>query len=141
MKSTRAFFNYAVLALSCTLLVSCKSSGGDETDAPPVDQVTGTAPVIFGDPATSVVVGAQYLFLPEASDEDGDILTFSIENKPSWADFETTTGQLDGMPQSGDAGEYPDIVISVTDDNSVVSLAPFAITVSTPAGGGGGGGD
>ncbi len=141
MKNKRAFLNYAVLALSCTLLASCKSGGGDESEAPPVGQVTGTAPVIFGDPDTSVLVGAQYLFLPEATDEDGDILSFSIENKPSWADFETTTGQLQGVPQTGDAGEYPDIVISVTDDNSVVSLAPFAITVNAQSGGGGGGGD
>lgn len=138
MKSRKAFFNYAVLALTCTLLASCKSSGGDE-EAPPIDQVTGTAPVIFGDPATNSVVGSQYLFLPEASDEDGDILTFSIGNKPAWADFSTTTGQLQGTPQSADVGEYPDIVISVTDDNSVVSLPAFTITVTTSPQNDGGG--
>lgn len=140
MKTSKALFTYAVLALACTLLASCKSSGGDE-EAPPAGQVTGTAPVIFGDPATNVVVGAQYLFLPDASDEDGDILTFSIDGKPSWAAFDTTTGQLQGTPQSGDVGEYADIVISVTDGDSVVSLAAFTITVSTsPQGDGGGDG-
>ncbi|HET6629126.1 MAG TPA: putative Ig domain-containing protein [Woeseiaceae bacterium] len=139
MKTRKAFFNYAVLALTCTLLASCKSSGSDEEEAPPIDQVTGTAPVIFGDPETNVVVGSQYLFLPEASDEDGDILTFSIGNKPAWAEFNTTTGQLQGTPQSSDVGEYPDILISVTDDTSVVSLPAFTITVSTAPQGGGGG--
>ena len=142
MKSRKAFFNYAVLALTCTLLASCKSSGGDDEDAPPTGQVTGSAPVIFGDPATNAVVGSQYLFLPEASDADGDILSFSIGNEPDWADFNTTTGQLQGTPQSGDVGEYPDIVISVTDGDSVVSLAPFTVSVTTsPQGDGGDGGD
>jgi hypothetical protein len=142
MKSRKTFFNCAVLALTFTLLASCKSSGGDDEDAPPTDEVTGSAPVIFGEPATNVAVGSQYLFLPDASDEDGDVLTFSIDGEPDWAEFDTTSGQLQGTPQSGDVGEYPDIVISVTDGNSVVSLAPFTVTVTTsPQGGGGGGGD
>ena len=124
------FVNRAALALSCALLANCTSSGADE-EAPPVEQVTGSAPVIFGDPATSVVAGAQYLFVPEASDADGDILTFSIGNKPFWAEFDTTTGELRGLPQEADVGEYSDIVISAADGDSVVSLPAFAITVAT----------
>jgi hypothetical protein len=128
MKKTKVLSHYAVLALALTLLSSCKSS--EEAAEPPINEVTGAPPVIWGDPDTSVVVDAQYLFLPEASDEDGDILVFSIENKPEWAEFETTTGQLQGVPGSDDVGEYQGIVISVTDDTSVVSLPGFAITVN-----------
>lgn len=140
MKSKKAFFNYSVLALTCTLLASCKSSGGDE-ETPPTDEVTGSAPVIFGDPSTNAVVGSQYSFLPEASDDDGDILTFSIGNEPSWAEFDTATGRLQGVPQSGDVGEDRDILISVTDGNSVVSLPAFTIAVTTAPQGDDGGGD
>ena len=141
MKTRQAFRTFAVLALACTVLASCKSSGGGDDEAPPADQATGTAPVIFGEPATTVTVGAQYLFLPEASDDDGDILSFSITQLPSWAEFDTSTGQLQGVPQSGDVDEYADIVISVTDGDSVVSLPAFTITVTPAAGGGDGDGD
>lgn len=127
--------NYAALALCCALVAGCSSSGADEEvppdAAPPPQQVTGSAPVIFGDPATSLLVETQYLFVPEASDADGDILTFSIVNKPVWAEFDTSTGELQGIPQQDDVGEYPDIVISVTDDDSIVSLPAYTITVTT----------
>ncbi|TLZ01502.1 MAG: hypothetical protein E6K36_11440, partial [Gammaproteobacteria bacterium] len=43
------------------------------------------APVIGGTPSTNVVAGASYSFTPTAGDPDGDTLTFSIANQPSWA--------------------------------------------------------
>src|SRR5207302_7131247 len=49
------------------------------------------APVIGGTPSTNVVAGASYSFTPTASDPDGDTLTFSIANQPSWATFSSGT--------------------------------------------------
>ncbi len=129
------YASFAALAFSCALVASCSSSGADDElppeEAPPAEQVTGSAPVIFGDPETSLMAGTQYLFVPEASDADGDILTFSIVNRPAWAEFDTTTGELQGIPRQDDVGEYPEIVISVTDDDSIVSLPAYTITVTT----------
>ena len=87
-------------------------------------------PTISGTPATSVAVGAAYAFTPTASDPDGDTLTFSIENRPQWAAFDTSTGRLSGTPAAGDAGGYADIRISVSDGGLSASLAAFSITVS-----------
>jgi nitrite reductase/ring-hydroxylating ferredoxin subunit len=86
-------------------------------------------PTISGSPVTSVLVGSAYNFQPLAKDTDGDTLTWSIENKPSWATFSTTTGRLIGKPASGNAGSFKNIVVTVTDGKSSASLAPFSIAV------------
>jgi hypothetical protein len=94
--------------------------------------VSGTsnrAPVISGTPATSVTVGTAYSFQPTASDPDGNTLTFSITNAPSWATFSTTTGRLQGTPTAANVGTYSNISIRVTDGQTTASLASFAITV------------
>lgn len=95
---------------------------------------TNTAPTITGTPATSGTVGAAYAFTPTAKDANGDALTFSISNKPSWATFSTSTGKLSGTPSA--AGTNSGITIGVSDGKSSAALAPFAIVVSTASSGG-----
>jgi len=90
---------------------------------------TNTAPEISGAPATSVNEGQQYSFTPSASDADGDPLTFSISNRPSWANFNTSTGRLQGTPGAADVGTYSNIVISVSDGQASDSLPAFGIAV------------
>lgn len=87
------------------------------------------APTISGTPATSVAVGAAYSFQPSASDADGNTLTFTIANKPTWATFSTSTGLLSGTPSSGDVGSTTGIVISVSDGTAITALASFGISV------------
>lgn len=88
------------------------------------------APTIAGTPVASVAEGAVYSFTPTASDADGDSLAFSISNKPAWASFDTSTGNLSGTPGYSDAGTYSTIVISVSDGIASSSLGPFNITVA-----------
>jgi hypothetical protein len=94
---------------------------------------TNQAPTISGTPATSLEEGSAYSFTPSASDPDGDALSFSVANLPSWASFNSSTGQLSGTPDSNAAGVYSNIVISVSDGNAQASLSPFAITVADAA--------
>ncbi len=94
---------------------------------------TNSAPTISGSPAKAVTEGTQYSFTPGASDADGDNLSFSITNKPSWAAFNTGTGRLSGTPEAGDVGTYADIVISVSDGQASASLGAFSITVEAIA--------
>jgi len=90
-----------------------------------------SAPTISGTPATTVTVETAYSFIPDAKDDnDGDNLTFSISNIPSWASFDTNTGALTGTPAISDEGTTPNIVISVNDGAIDASLAAFSITVS-----------
>jgi len=85
-------------------------------------------PAISGQPSTSVQVGSSYEFTPVASDLDGDPLTFSIAGRPAWAEFDTSTGHLSGMPQA--AGSHDGITITVSDGELTNSIGPFAIAVT-----------
>jgi hypothetical protein len=89
-----------------------------------------TPPVISGSPETQVAEGQTYHFVPSASDADGDSLTFSINKRPNWASFNTSTGALSGTPDYSSAGTTTDIRISVSDGNATASLSAFSITVS-----------
>lgn len=93
-------------------------------------------PSISGTPATTVNVGAAYTFQPSATDLDGDTLTFSIQNRPSWASFNTATGRLSGTPTASHVATYSNIVISVSDGKATVSLPAFSITVVGSTSGG-----
>lgn len=92
------------------------------------------APIISGSPAISVTAGQDYRFVPSVTDIDGSSFTFSIENKPVWAAFDTSTGALFGSANETDAGNFTNIVIAVTDSaGASASLAPFAIEVVSTA--------
>lgn len=87
------------------------------------------APTISGSPRTSVLAGQAYAFRPTASDPDAlpKALSFSIANKPAWASFSTSTGNLCGTPK---AGKYLNVSIKVTDGSKTATLPAFTITVN-----------
>ncbi|WP_346347947.1 beta strand repeat-containing protein, partial [Shewanella hafniensis] len=87
------------------------------------------APVISGTPTLSVNQDASYQFTPTASDSVGDVLSFSIANKPAWATFNTTTGTLSGTPSNQDVGVTNGIIISVSDGALSASLPAFNLSV------------
>ena len=91
------------------------------------------APTISGTPLTAVLPGVAYSFTPTANDPDGDTLTFSITNAPSWATFTTTTGRLSGTPGLQHVGTTTGIVITVSDGEASDSLAAFDLAVQAVA--------
>jgi len=94
-----------------------------------VPVIANTPPVIGGVPAASVTANSGYLFQPNASDADGDALSFSVTNLPPWASFDTSSGRLGGVPGDTEVGSYNNIVISVTDGKDSAQLQSFGITV------------
>lgn len=99
-----------------------------------VAAATNAAPTISGTPPTTIASGATYTFTPTASDPEGTTLTFSVQNKPTWASFSTTSGRLSGTPTAAQAGAYNGIVIGVSDGTNLVTLPAFNITVTTTTG-------
>jgi len=95
---------------------------------------SNSTPTISGSPATTVTTGLAYSFQPSATDADGDVLTFSIQNRPSWATFSPTTGRLSGTPTASHVGTYGNIIISVTDGKATRSLGAFSISVQSASG-------
>jgi len=118
------------------IVISVSDGKGGSASLPAFNlTVTTTAPTnhpptITGTPATTVTATNAYSFTPTAADADGNTLTFSITNKPSWAAFSTSTGRLSGTPTAANVGTTSGIVISVSDGQATTSLPAFNLTVA-----------
>ena len=134
MRSTRAWTRpalaLAVLAVSA-VLAGC--GGGNSGSTGSSAAVSQNSPMISGTPADAVAVNAHYLFAPKTGSTDGATLTFSIQNQPRWTSFATTSGALSGTPVASDAGNYVNIIITVTDGTRSTALQAFSITVTAMA--------
>jgi hypothetical protein len=74
--------------------------------------------------------GQAYLFSPTVVSGGPAGISFSIQNKPSWATFSIATGQLSGTPTNANVGSYANVVISASDAGTTAQLPPFTITVT-----------
>mgnify|MGYP005812326873 CR=1 FL=1 len=104
------------------------SGAGSGSSAPPPAS-TQSAPTISGTPALTALTGVTYSFIPNVGDADGDPLTLSVQNLPSWATFNSSTGEIRGTPGIGDVGTYSNIRVAVSDGERTTQLAPFQIVV------------
>jgi hypothetical protein len=142
-----ATFNTATGTLSGTPAAANEGSypgigitvtNGSESATLPAFGITVTAatppasPTISGSPAKTDVAGTAYSFTPTSTDPSHGTLTFSIVNAPSWATFNTATGELSGTPSAADVGASSAITISVSDGTSGATLPSFSITVTQP---------
>jgi hypothetical protein len=92
-------------------------------------------PTISGVPSGTAKVGQAYSFTPTAKDPEGQKLTFSIANRPAWAQFDTATGRLYGTPGDANVGSHSNIQIAVSDGQYSAALPAFSITVQKPVSG------
>jgi len=122
---------FAGVAAAALSLAGCGGDDSEETAAAAAaSPSSGTrAPTISGTPLTTVLQGTAYSFTPTASDPDGDTLTFSAQNLPSWASLSSSTGRLSGTPTAAQVGTYSNIIISVSDGTASATLAAFSIQV------------
>ncbi len=107
--------------------------GTGNTDT--IDVTVNIAPVndapTIGGTAPDGMVGIAYSFTPTSDDTEGDTLTFTATNLPSWASINGTTGEISGTPDA--EGEQTNITITVTDDGTPAEstdLGPFSITIN-----------
>lgn len=91
-------------------------------------RTTNTRPSVSGARAFALT-GSNYRLVPQASDPDGDTLTFGVVNQPAWSQFNVATGELSGVPALGDVGSYADVAITVSDGEIESSTLPFTVTV------------
>ncbi|MDS0260263.1 tandem-95 repeat protein [Haloarcula sp. S1CR25-12] len=89
-------------------------------------------PSIDNAPDATVTEDSPYSYTPAVTDVDaGDTTAFSIVNQPSWATFDTATGELSGTPTNDDVGSYDGIGITVEDgDGATDTVGPFGIDVA-----------
>ncbi|RVU80763.1 DUF642 domain-containing protein [Leucothrix sargassi] len=111
--------------------LSAQSSNGrgaviDNVSLVDTGERENSVPTISGTPQTNVNLGEQYSFIPQVTDSDAaDTLVFSIVNKPTWASFNTETGELSGIPTEHTTDT--DIQISVSDGVAEAQLSAFTI--------------
>lgn len=117
----RLWFTIAASAV----LAACGGGGGGNQPEPPA---ANRAPTISVAATIDALVGRAVTVTPTASDPDGDALTFSVANKPTWMSFSAQNGVLTGTPAAGDVGNY-NVTISVS-DGKLQASRQSAITVS-----------
>src|SRR5262249_30755117 len=73
-----------------------------------------SAPVLTTSPFNTAVVDRAYVYVPQASDLDGDALTFRLTTGPEGMTVDPTTGRLTWTPTSADLGTHS-ITLVVSD--------------------------
>ncbi len=89
------------------------------------------APVIAALPGTDTVVGDQYQYVIEASDPDGDPLTYQLITAPAGMTLDETTGMIEFTPATGQTGTFP-VVILITDNFGGSIELSYELTVLPP---------
>ncbi|RBW51404.1 putative Ig domain-containing protein [Marinobacter sp. F3R11] len=77
------------------------------------------APVIESNPPVSGLVGEPYLHTFQASDEDGDSLSWSLVSGPEGMSLDAVTGALSWTPTTYQAGSQ-EFIVTVTDSKATV---------------------
>jgi RHS repeat-associated protein len=82
-------------------------------------------PTITSSPEFATTLGDEYRYQVDASDPDGDTLTYSLPTKPAWLNIDPATGLITGTPLNE---EVVAVVVEVTDGTAKTTQG-FAINV------------
>ncbi|MEK6922165.1 MAG: Ig domain-containing protein, partial [Nanoarchaeota archaeon] len=90
---------------------------------------TNTAPVIETTSLSSATVNTAYSATVSATDVDGDDLTYSILNGPSWLSI-NSSGRLSGTPTSSGTST---VEVKVSDPDGLYDTASYSLLVASVA--------
>ena len=107
--------------------ISVASNGGNQS-IPVTMSVPNNVPVITSSPVTTVQLNTAYTYDVNATDADGDTLTYSLTTAPSGTTIDSSTGVISWTPTVG--GSYS-VTISVSDGNGGTATQVFSISVAT----------
>ncbi len=109
-------------------IVGCNDSSSTSSNAAQ-SASTSQSLAIQGTPPATVVAGSAYQMQVQVSAAKKAVVTFSIQNKPTWALFSTSTGGMSGTPTVADVGTYSNIIVSASNGSATASLPAFSVTV------------
>lgn len=114
-----------------TLRASDGTTNVDQTIILTIEKVNHK-PVLSGNPQISVDEDQQYLYIPTATDQDGDELVYSAVTIPSWLSFDPATRELKGVPTNDAVGMLSsknfNITLRVSDGKETADQS-FTVTV------------
>lgn len=79
--------------------------------------------------------GANVTLNMTATDEAGDVMTYSVFNMPSFVQFQNTgagTASLTFNPGFEDVGQFDELIVRVTDQHGAYTADTFSLTVLNP---------
>jgi len=128
--SASKFQHFAACALLSLTLAGCGSDTTNSTIGQPSTSAATQPFIVNGVPRTSIQAGSMYRYTPVASSPDARVVSYTIVNKPEWAVFVDTTGELFGTPNAADVGASGEIQINASDGTNRASVGPFRINVT-----------
>ena len=87
---------------------------------------TNQSPIITSTPSTSAKVNQIYIYDVDATDPDGDTLTYSLITKPTGMTITSTTGLINWTPT---ATGYYDVTVEVSDNGSPIKSTTQNFTI------------
>ena len=99
-----------------------------EEEYVPTPTPVNHAPSITSEPVTTVTVDELYTYDVNATDPDGDTLTYSLTTSPTGMTIDSATGVISWTPTS--EGDYA--VVVMVSDGALNDTQNFTITVSVP---------
>ena len=101
---------------------------------------TNHAPVITSSPVKSITEGNTYSYHVDATDSDGDDLTYSLTEAPGWLTINPNSGLISGVaPLVSSTTDYT-VEIEVSDGNSGIDTQSYTLKVKNYIFGGSSGG-
>lgn len=92
------------------------------------DPALNQSPQITSTPPTTGTVGIEWVYLVQATDPDGDALTFALRQAPAGAVIDSVAGQLRWLPGANQTGAQA-FELQVTDGNGGLAVQRFDVTV------------
>jgi|GEM_PF-6146186 len=86
------------------------------------------APMITSTPVTSVYEHHLYTYDVDATDPDGDVLTYSLVTAPAGMTIDAGTGMIQWTPATADIGDH-DVVVRATDTGGLFDDQSYILTV------------
>lgn len=118
---------------SNNVILHVSDGHGDAADQQFTVQVVSHAPVIFGAPTvTTVLAGQTFGYDVNATDPDGDTLSYTLAQAPAGMTINSSTGQLSWLTTNADVGAAP-VTIAVSDGTFTVTQSFTVNVVSTAA--------
>ncbi|GAI70506.1 unnamed protein product, partial [marine sediment metagenome] len=96
-------------------------------DPPAPPPIVNYAPIITSIPGDTAIIGVAYLYDVNATDPEGDVLTYSLTKKPDDMTINSTTGLISWTPAPDQIGNNP-VIVKVSDGKKATTQS-FTITV------------
>ncbi|HUP82468.1 MAG TPA: putative Ig domain-containing protein [Pirellula sp.] len=90
-----------------------------------------SAPFIATAPVIEVIVDKAYSYSIQATDENGDSVSYRLAESPKSMTIDSITGKIAWAPKTTDIGNH-NIVIEATDGRGGVTAQRFTLAVTTP---------